>query len=120
MGLGTRDPSGSVLEQMVGVSSAAALGSLSDAQVYARFLKAVLNAQPAARDAMKSATFDIIGHVDEAPDLTHVVYRMTMMVEGITIRKVDVLTLRRDGTAWRATLTADIENLITRLSQPST
>lgn len=120
VGLSTHDSSGAVLRQMVGVSSTAALDSLSDAQVYARFLNAILGAQPEMRTAMQSAKYDVIGHVEEAPDLTHVVYRMTMTVEGITVRKVDVLTLERDGTVWRATLTADIENLISRLSAPST
>ncbi|HET7565074.1 MAG TPA: hypothetical protein VFJ96_08790 [Gemmatimonadaceae bacterium] len=120
VGVSKEDSSGATLQQIVGVHSAAALDSLSDAQVYARFLSAVLSAEPGALEAMKSAKVDIIGHVDEAPNLTHVVYRMTMNIQGIEMRKVDVLTLKRDGKVWRATLTTDIENLISRLSGPST
>ncbi len=114
--LSARDPSGAALQQMVGVSSSAALDSLSDAQVYARFLHAMLGTKPDLDSMMRASTFTVIGHVNEGATLTHVVYRLTMQAEGIAIRKVDVLTLQRDGDAWRPTLTTDIENLISRFS----
>lgn len=118
VGLSASDSSGATLEQVFGVSSSAALDTLSDARLYARFFGAMVAAQPEMGAAIRSATYEIVGHVNEAPDLAHVVYRMTMTVDGIAVRKVDVLTLRRYGSTWRAMLTTDLENLISRLSAP--
>jgi hypothetical protein len=120
VGLSASDSSGATLKQVFGVSSSAALDTLSDAQLYARFFGAMVAAQPEMSATIRSATYDVIGHVNEAPDLAHVVYRMTMTVDGIAVRKVTVLTLRRYGTTWRAMLTTDLENLISRLSAQGT
>ncbi|HEY9428938.1 MAG TPA: hypothetical protein VIR34_17390 [Gemmatimonadaceae bacterium] len=116
VGLSASDTSGATLEQVFGVTSSAALDTLSDTQLYARFFGKMVAAQPEMGAAIRSATYAIVGHVDEAPDLAHVVYRMTMTVDGIPVRKVDVLTLRRYGSTWRALLTTDLENLISRVS----
>jgi hypothetical protein len=113
--ISARDPSGEMLRQFVGVSDSASLAALSDAQVYERFMRAVLGAQPGVLDMLRTAKASVIGHVDEEGGLTHVVYRLEMSPQGITFRKVDVLTLRRDGGEWRAMLTGDIENLVARL-----
>ena len=114
-----RDPSGAALSQFAGVSDTAALRALPDTEMYARFLKATFAAQPVLGDAMKSATGSVIGHLDEGPDRTYVLYRLTMTIEGAEMKKVDVLTLQRSGTQWKAMLAADIENLIARLSTPA-
>jgi hypothetical protein len=108
----------STLRQLAGVGDTAALRTVPDTELYARFLKATFGANAGLADAMKSATTSFIGHVDEPPDLTHVVYRLTMQLGGMRMNKVDVITLKRDGNQWKALLSADLEGTIARLTAP--
>lgn len=114
--LGQKDPSGATLKQLLEVPDTAAVRALTDEQVYERFLRRTMGMQAGLAEAMRSAKVDVLGHVDEGADTTHVLYRLRLTVEGVEMRKVDVLTLRRSGTEWRAMLSADIDNLVARLA----
>ncbi|HEX6534176.1 MAG TPA: hypothetical protein VF041_06240 [Gemmatimonadaceae bacterium] len=114
--LGEKDPSGATLKQLLDVPDTAAVRALTDEQVYERFLRRTMGAQAGLAEAMRSAKVDVLGHVDEGADVTHVLYRLRLTVEGVEMRKVDVLTLRRAGAEWRAMLSADIDNLVARLA----
>ena len=110
--LAERDPSGQFLRQVTGAQSMDALAKLSDAEVFADFLRTQTAAQPGLTGAMKGATMRTLGHVNEGPDIAHVVYRTTMTINGSTLSKVDVLTVRRSGGRWRALLPSELEGSI--------
>ena len=57
--------------------------------------------------ALRTATVDVLGHVAEDTD-AHVVFRMTMLVQGIEMTQLDVITLRRHGEEWRGLLAGDL------------
>ena len=115
------DENAEVREQLLGVRDARAAAALTDAEVYARFLDVGMGGAAGLGGAMRGATFDVLGHVDETPmgaaAQTHVLYRLHLTLEGVRVAKVDVLTLRRAGTDWRAMLAGDLEGMITRMSE---
>jgi len=114
-------PGGSdFLTQVFGASSPEKLAALSDQQVFAKFLGTTLGSSPELSAALKSAKAQVLGHIAEGTDSAHVLYRMRMTIGGMEMTKVDVLSAARDGTGWRALLTADIENMIQRMKSPST
>lgn len=110
--LAARDASGQFLQQVTGARSAADLAKISDVDLFADFLRAQTSAQPGLAEAMKGATTQTLGHVNEGPSVAHVVYRTTLRINGNTLSKVDVLTVRRDGGRWRALLPSDLEGTI--------
>jgi hypothetical protein len=113
--LAERDSTGQAVRQLLGVERSG-VAALTDEQVYERFLRTVVGSQPEFLAAMRKSRTDIIGHVDEGTDQTHVLYRLHLEVQGIRLAKIDVLTAKRVGGEWRAMLTGDIEGLIARLS----
>lgn len=115
--IAARSPAGT-LSQLVGVADTTALKTLPDTEIYARFLKATIGANATLAEAMRTSTAAFIGHIDEPPDLTHVLYRLTMSVGGMTMRKVDVITLQRSGDQWKALLSADLEAMVAQISKP--
>jgi hypothetical protein len=52
-----------------------------------------------------------VGHVKEGSDTAHVVYRVEIPLEGITIERMAVLSLGRQGETWRALLSGDYSEL---------
>lgn len=120
LALASRDPSGMTLQKFAGVQDTAALRALPDSEMYARFIKASFETQPELSSALRTATGQILGHVDEAPDLTHVVYRMTMQLSGTPLHKIDVLSLRRWNGQWRALLSDDLESVTARITSGGT
>ena len=119
MVLAQRDQSGRTRQELFGSADPKG-GSLTDAQVYERFLRGTVGAQPAALELMKSARAEILGHVNEGAEQAHVVYRQHLDYQGMKLNKVDVLTLRRANGEWRAMLTADFEQMIARMSKAGT
>ena len=115
------DENAEVREQLLGVRDARAAAALTDAEVYARFLDVGMGGAAGLGGAMRGATFDVLGHVDEAPAgaaaQSHVLYRLHLTLEGARVARVDVLTLRRAGADWRAMLAGDLEGMITRMSE---
>jgi hypothetical protein len=104
-------------EQLFGGATATQLDSLSDQEFFARFLEAAMSQDPDLQSIMDSASVKIIGHVDEAPDLTHVVYSVRIGFGPVRVTKPDVLTLRRSGTTWLALLRADLEIMAAAIRQ---
>lgn len=103
-------------EQFFGDSSAAQLDSLSDRDFYARFLEAAMS-EAELQEIVDSAQVTILGHVNESPEIVHVVFSMRLPVGPISVVKPDVITLRREGTGWLALLRADIEIMAAALQQ---
>jgi len=84
---------------------------LTEPQAFERLMRGLIQMMPDMRAMMGASSFNIVGHVPEAPDVAHVVYRMKMSTQGIEMTKTTVMSLRRSGTSWRGLLTGDIEGL---------
>ena len=97
--------------QMFGVADSAEFARTSDVALFESFLRTVAEGSPEFATAMTGATTQFLGHVDEGPNLTHVVFRLTMAVEKLSISKLDVMSLRRLGGEWRAVLTGDVRGI---------
>ena len=102
------------------VRTAAEYERLSAEQALERLMRGVTQMTPELRSAMATSQFELIGHVREAPDLAHVVYRMKVTTQGIGMTKTTVMSLRKSGANWRGLLSGDIEGLAAALSRTAT
>lgn len=92
----------------------------SPKKFFSRFLNWVMIIKPGMDEILKQSTIKPIGHVQEdTPDgeVKHVVFRMTSRVEGMTISKLSVMSLKQDGEAWKLLLTGEIEGMAQALQQ---
>ena len=106
-----------VREQLFGGATPQHLDSLSDGAFYALMLGLIMQSSPELQDMMDSARTEILGHVSEGPDLSHVVYRLRLPVGPITVAKPDVITFKRYRNGWSALLRADLEIMAAALQQ---
>ncbi len=102
---------------LFGAAGPAAVPGTNAKTLFVQFLGAIQKAAPMMQQVLASSTNEIIGHVDEGENQTHVVYRATMTTAGAEVTKVDVLTLKRDGEQWGVMLTGDIERLVGGVSR---
>ncbi|HEX8433365.1 MAG TPA: hypothetical protein VF625_18895 [Longimicrobium sp.] len=114
--LAATDTSGEAVKMMFGVASTREFNTLSSQDVFARMLGTIAGASPEMKAAMSSMRANVVGSVPEGADTVHVLYRMTMGVEGVNMTKMEVLSLQRSGTRWMALLTADLQGMIQAIS----
>lgn len=107
------DDSGEMFRMFFGVEDLAGLAELSPEEFFARFLENI-SRTPIMGDLLQSASASIIGSVPEG-DVVHVVYRISMGLEGETITKVEVAPFRKHGDAWRALLTGSLHEMMQAL-----
>jgi len=99
------------------VNNLAQYDRLSENEVFVRLMRAVVNLSPGTEAALKSSKYEIVGHVLEAPDLAHVVYRMKVTTNGIAVTKTSVMSFRKSGASWRGLLSGDIEGMAAMLNR---
>jgi hypothetical protein len=104
-------------EQFFGNATPAQLDSMSDGDFYTRFIATAMGADPELQMMMDSAHVNILGHVAETPDISHVVFTLRLAMGPISVSKPDVITLRRQGKTWMALLRADMEIMAAALEQ---
>jgi hypothetical protein len=114
MDVARSDTSTAGLRAIFNVSSARELEALPAMQVYARFVGATVGQQEEMTRFLSSAAFRVLGHVTEA-DSVYVVYRVTATAASGPMTQVTVMSLRRDGAAWRTRLTDELRSTITAL-----
>ena len=95
--------------------SVAALNELTDQQFFTSFLQGVTGRIPNLKDALGGAEFEILGHVKEGADVAHVVTRIKISMAGASVKKMSVISLRRDGKTWKMLLTGELEGLAAML-----
>jgi hypothetical protein len=88
----------------------------SPKEFFRRFLAWITEINPGMTDILKNSTFIPIGHVADG-DLIHVVFRMNTKIEGVTITKVSVMSLKKDGAEWKLLLTGEIEGMTKALQR---
>ncbi len=81
-------------------------------EAFVRFMSNLTTFVPQLREMTAGSEYQIIGHVDEGGNVTHVVFRATLRRGAAEVTKMEVLSLKLDGTAWKVLLTDDLESLI--------
>ena len=118
IGAAAKSERGAQLRQNVfGGATAAQLDSLSDGDFYAKFIEAAMGQSPELQSVLDSAAVQVIGHVNESPTLTHVVFNTRLTLGQIAVTKPDVITLQRSGNAWLMLLRADLEVMAAAIRQ---
>jgi len=99
------------LAALFGVADTAAFRATPPDSAFAGFLASVMGAANLT-EMLANAQIQVIGGVQErGTDVTHVLYRMTMDMQGVTATQMDVMPVRQDGGHWRALLSGDIEGI---------
>jgi hypothetical protein len=106
------------IESILGVKDRTEFDKLSDEELWARFYSLLYKVSPEMKKALNAFSFEIVGQVQQSPDLVHVVYRMHMKIEApqlkdpISFTKLDVMSLRRSESSWRVELKGDLQGII--------
>ncbi len=98
------------------VRTVAEFERLSGQEAFERLMAFFTKLSPEISSAIKTSQSNIIGHVLEGNDMAHVVYRMTMKTQGVSVTKLAIMPLKKSGTAWKGMLTGDIEGLAAAFS----
>jgi hypothetical protein len=112
-----RKPSSKVISALFGDEGPAAVKDLPPRDVFVRFMSNLVTFVPQIREMHAGSEYQVLGHVDEGGNITHVVFRATLRRGQSELTKMSVLSLKRDGEGWKVLLTDDLENLIKGLGQ---
>lgn len=111
------DPTGKLCERLFATRSTAEVAALPDAELFARFFRTLVSGAPEMSGMFAGADLVPVGHVLEGNDVAHVVFRMKVAADGVTMTKVQAMSLRRSGKTWRVLLSGDFEGLATALAR---
>lgn len=112
------DTSGQLCERLFATTSSAELAALPDAELFARFFRTLVSGTPELGGMFAGADMVPVGHVLEGDDVAHVVFRMKVAADdGVTITKVQAMSLRRSGVTWRVLLSGEFEGLAAALAR---
>jgi hypothetical protein len=110
------DSTGQLCDRLFATTSAAEVAALPNAELFARFFRTLVSGAPELSGMFAGADLVPIGHVLEGND-AHVVFRMKVAADGVTITKVQAMSLRRSGQTWRVLLSGDFEGLAAALAR---
>jgi hypothetical protein len=111
------DSTGQLCDRLFATRSAAEVAALPDAELFARFFRTLVSGAPELNGMFAGADLVPVGHVLEGNDVAHVVFRMKVAADGVTVTKVQAMSLRRFGPTWRVLLSGDFEGLATALAR---
>lgn len=111
------DSTGQLCERLFATKSAAEVAALPNAELFARFFRTLVSGTPELTGMFAGADLVPVGHVLEGNEVAHVVFRMKVAADGITITKVQAMSLRRSGQTWRVLLSGDFEGLAAALAR---
>ena len=100
-----------------GFPTRSAATAATDSAVMVGLLRFSMSQQPGVAEVLRSATYQPLGDVREGKDTVHVVGRVFMTVNGSAISQLEVTSLARSGTTWRALLKGDWTQMASRLRQ---
>ena len=84
----------------------------------ANFLRAAVEAAPDFEHLLSQSKTLRLGVVDEGAEFKHVVVRSTYQVGDTSGKKVEVVTLQKDGTSWKLLMPSSIETFLNQLGWP--
>jgi len=112
------DVTGVAGKHFLQLKDAESVAALTPEVVFARCMGSMTTMVPSMNEMFQSSSTAILGSVAEG-DMVHVVYRLTMTLEGAPLSKVMVLTAKRHDSEWRSLLTADMDAVVARLGRRS-
>lgn len=90
---------------------------LEDAAFFAAFFRGITALSPQLKQSLAGAETNILGHVMEGDSLAHVVYRMTLSLEGVKIAKTTVVSLQKTESGWGMLMTADLDAMLAAMKK---
>lgn len=88
--------------------------ALSDAQFFSAFLRVSMS-QIGGTDVFANANMEYLGHVAEAPDIAHLVVRMTVGIDGGEFEKMTVVSSRKVGSQWKLLMSGEVRGISDKL-----
>ncbi len=107
------DASGDLLDYLTGTDRAE-YGALDAPEVFDRALTTLTGDMPGLTYSLQDRDDEFIGHVMEAPDSAHVVYRTQSRLSG-ALPEVKVMQMRRGPAGWRVLWSDELDVLETAL-----
>ncbi len=80
-------------------------------EVFLRVMEVLSEDAPGLVHALVVREVEVIGHVPEAPELAHVVYRSTADLSG-AVPELRLMTMKRDGDRWRVLSSQELDILV--------
>ncbi|MGH9768168.1 MAG: hypothetical protein ACREAB_12090 [Blastocatellia bacterium] len=116
----TADKTGEAAKGIFGLKSKAEYAQLSEEAVFERLMGFITGALPDMKTALAASTSTVLGRVDENPDLAHIVYRTQIKLAGAEVSEVEMISFKKHGATWRALLTSDMEEMLTKFAEGMT
>ncbi|MDQ3621516.1 MAG: hypothetical protein M3463_03380 [Verrucomicrobiota bacterium] len=104
-----------ILNTLLGGKSAAVLKKMTPPAFFENFMQSFSTMNPIIKQGLAGAETEVIGHVDEGAEKTHVVFRLTVSMGEMKTTKMDVASLEKDGAEWKAVLKGDMQAMIAGL-----
>jgi hypothetical protein len=103
------EQAGDLLEYLTGADSAA-YAAMDAPEVFDRALTTLTGDMPGLSYNLQDRDDEILGHVMEAPDSAHVVYRTQSRISG-ALPEVKVMQMRRGPQGWRVLWSDELDVL---------
>lgn len=111
------DETGGAAKTIFGLKSNDEFDQLNGASIFERLMNFIGGAVPDMKTALAASTTTILGKVNEGTDLVHVVYRSQIKMAGAEASEVEIISFKKSGTTWRALLTSDMEEMVTKFAE---
>lgn len=111
------DKTGDAAKTIFKLRSGAEYSQLSEAAVFERLMDFITSVAPEMKADMAASTDTVLGRVDETPDLAHIVYRTRNKLAGAETSEVNLISLKKQGSTWRALLTPDMEEMFNNFAE---
>ncbi len=110
------DTTGRLATLVFGQEDGPALRSRSNRRFFATLLEAIESDTPGLIAVIATNQYDPIGHVDEGPDLAHVVLRVTPFTNGSAPTRTTLVTLKGSPAGWGIIESGALESLATAMT----
>lgn len=81
-----------------------------DQKMFASFFQSILNMKTEYKQLVSAVDIDVLGHVLENKDTSHVVVRMKVSEQQVTVsREITVASLKRTETGWGMLMQEDMK-----------
>ena len=111
------DVSGGAVKAIFGLKNNEEFAQLTGSAIFERLMNFMVGAAPEMKTALASSKTTVLGKVTEGVELVHVVYRTQIKMSGVEVSEVELMSFKKHGTTWRGLLTADMEEMVTKLAE---
>jgi len=104
------DDAAGLLALFRGVPDVAALKKLSRTEFFAAFFGGIIGGGEGVKEVLASVSMTPLGSVPEG-DVLHFVCRSAVATDGVSISKLEVVSLKRSAGSWRVLLSGEVEGV---------